>query len=348
LARYNADGTLDTGFNTTGIVITDIAGSDDRAHGVVVQQDGKIVVAGYSWTGANTDFALLRYNTDGSLDATFGQGGKVTTDVGASSDQANAVALQQDGKIVVAGYSWTGANTDFALVRYNTDGSLDASFDSDGKATAAMGGADDCAYAVAIQPDGKIVAAGEAYAGTYDFAVARFSADGSLDTTFNLTGTAITAVGPSFDFGRAVVLQPDGKIVVAGSAWNAAQNAKVGLVRYNADGTLDTTFNGTGTLMTAAGVSDDSVSAVAVQADGRILAAGNTYNGTKSDVLLVRYNADGSLDTSFNTTGIVTMAVGDDDYATAIATQTDGKILVAGGSLSAGTGDDYLLVRYVP
>ena len=120
-----ADGDLETSFDSDGKVTTDIGGSDDRARSVAIQSDGKIVAAGYSNNGSNDDFALVRYNTNGTLDTTFDSDGKVTTAIGSDNDFAYSVALQSDGKIVVAGYSNNGSNFDFALVRYNTDGSLD-------------------------------------------------------------------------------------------------------------------------------------------------------------------------------------------------------------------------------
>ena len=133
---------------------------DDYALSVAIQSDGKIVAAGYSDDGSNDDFALVRYNTDGSLDASFDGDGKVTTAIGSGADQACSVAIQSDGKIVAAGYSNNGSNEDFALVRYNTDGSLDTNFNSDGKVTTEVGSINDYAWSVTIQSDGKIVAAG--------------------------------------------------------------------------------------------------------------------------------------------------------------------------------------------
>jgi len=168
-------GSLDTTFNTTGKVTTAIGAINDSALAVAIQSDGKIVAAGYSYNGANYDFALVRYNTDGSLDTTFNTTGKVTTAIGASNDSAYVIAIQSDGKIVAAGYSDNGANDDFALVRYNTDGSLDTTFNTTGKVTTAIGASNDYAYAVAIQSDGKIVAAGYSYNGANDdFALVRY------------------------------------------------------------------------------------------------------------------------------------------------------------------------------
>jgi uncharacterized delta-60 repeat protein len=237
LAACGDDGTavgdrLDTTLGTNGKVTTAIGGQD-FATAVAIQSDGKIVVAGYSLNGANDDFALARYNTDGSLDTTFDTDGKVTTAIGASVDRASAVAIQSDGKILVAGFSSDGFSTDFALARYNADGSLDTTFSSDGKVTTAIGASYDYASAMAIQSNGKIVVAGSALINyTDDFALARYNADGSLDTTFQIAGKATTAIR-SDDSAHAVAIQSDGKIVVVGETWGGSpSNSDFALVRY--------------------------------------------------------------------------------------------------------------------
>jgi uncharacterized delta-60 repeat protein len=214
-------------------VTTEVGSSDDRAYSVAIQSDGKIVVAGFERNGiSNFDFALVRYNTDGSLDTNFDSDGKVTTAIGSGTDSAYSVAIQSDGKIVVAGYSDNGSNDDFALVRYNTDGSLDTNFDSDGKVTTEVGSSDDYAESVAIQSDGKIVAAGySSNGGNNDFALVRYNTDGSLDTSFDSDGKVTTAIGSASDFARSVAIQSDGKIVVAGYSDNGS-NADFALVRY--------------------------------------------------------------------------------------------------------------------
>jgi uncharacterized delta-60 repeat protein len=226
-----AEGDLDTSFDSDGKVTTDIGGIDNRARSVAIQSDGKIVAAGYSNPGSNYDFTLARYNTDGTLDTNFDSDGKVTTAIGSGTDQAFSVAIQSDGKIVAAGYSNNGSNDDFALVRYNTDGSLDTSFDSDGKVTTAIGGSDDRAHSVAIQSDGKIVVAGHSDNGSNeDFALVRYNTDGTLDTSFDSDGKVTTAIGSASDFARSVAIQSDGKIVAAGRS--TGSNDDFALVRY--------------------------------------------------------------------------------------------------------------------
>ena len=223
LARYNRDGSLDTNFDGDGLVITDFGGFDETVNGLAIQTDGKIVAAGSSnqfESDTQYDFALVRYNSNGTQDSSFGAGGVVTTDFG-SSDFAHSVAIQADGRIVAAGYT----DNDFALARYNRNGGLDTTFDSDGKVTTDFGGSDDVANSVAIQRNGKIVAVGYSYQGDltgYDFAVSRYNVNGALDASFDSDGKVTTEFPVLFisshDAGRQVAIQqPDGKIVVAGT-----------------------------------------------------------------------------------------------------------------------------------
>ncbi|MCK6405225.1 MAG: cadherin domain-containing protein, partial [Rhodocyclaceae bacterium] len=345
LARYNIDGSQDSGFSGDGFVTTEIGTDQDYAQSVAMQSDGKIVVAGYGSNGSNDDFALARYNTDGSLDTSFDNDGKLTTIIGAGDDRAFSVALQSDGKILVAGRSYNGSDWDFALARYNTDGSLDASFDGDGKLTTAIGTGIDEARGVVLQSDGKIIVAGYGVGGGYDFALARYNTDGSLDASFDGDGKLLTGVGASSDQAYGVALQSDGKIVVAGGSWNGS-NEDFALARYNADGSLDTSFDGDGKLTTAIGAGDDLVYSVALQSDGKIVVAGYSHNGSNQDFALVRYNTDGSLDTSFDGDGKLTTAIGSgSDQALDVVLQPDGKIVVTGWSHN-GSNWEFALARY--
>ncbi|QDV68641.1 Serine-aspartate repeat-containing protein D precursor [Rosistilla carotiformis] len=346
VARYNADGTPDTTFDSDGILTTAIGSSNDQAQSVAVQSDGKIVVAGSSYNGSNEDFAVARYNADGTLDTTFGNDGILTTAIGSSSDVAQSVVVQSDGKIVVAGSSYNGSNEEFAVARYNADGTLDTTFDSDGILTTAIGSSSDQAQSVAVQSDGKIVVAGTSYNGSnYDFAVARYNADGTLDTTFDSDGVLTTAIGSSRDYGQSVVVQSDGKIVVAGYSDNGS-NYDFAVARYNADGTPDTTFSNDGILTTAIGSSSAYARSVAVQSDGKIVVAGYSDNGSNYDFAVARYNADGTPDTTFDSDGVLTTAIGaSHDAAQSVVVQSDGKIVVAGYSYN-GSSYDFAVVRY--
>jgi len=234
MARFNPNGVLDTTFDGDGKVITPIGTSYDYANCLAIQPDGKIVVAGYSYNGSQYDFALARYNPDGSLDAEFDDDGKLTTPI-ATDSYAYSVAIQPDGKIVVGGYAWSNYNTELALVRYNSSGSLDATFDGDGVFRTQVGTSTSYGYALAVQRDGKIVAAGSTWNGSTDFALVRVNAGGTLDTTFHGTGKVATPIGSGTDEARALAVQPDGRLVVAGFADKGGQD-DFAVVRYQGDG----------------------------------------------------------------------------------------------------------------
>jgi uncharacterized delta-60 repeat protein len=346
LARYYPDGSLDAGFGAGGKLTTAIGAGIDEAHDLALQPDGKIVAAGRSWIGSNDDFSLARYNPNGSLDASFNGTGKVTTPIGSGFDVANALVRQPDGKLVAAGYSDNGSNLDFALARYNPNGSLDTSFNGTGKVTTAIGSGYDAADALAVQPDGKLVVAGYGSNGSNnDFALVRYNPNGSLDTSFGTGGKVTTAIGPGHDTASGLALQPDGKIVAAGGSIDG--NGHFALVRYNANGSLDTSFGTGGKVTTAIGSSDDSAHGLVLQPDGKLVAAGYSWNGSNNDFAVARYNADGSLDAGFGAGGKLTTAIGAGmDEAYGLALQPDGRLVVAGKSWN-NSNPDFALARYV-
>ena len=338
------DGSLDATFDTDGMLRTDIGGALDQAQGVAIQSNGKIVAAGYAYTGSYNDFAVVRYNTDGSLDTTFGTGGKVTTPIGVTDDQAEAVAIQSNGKIVVAGSSLNGSDYDFALARYNTDGSLDTTFDGDGKLTTDFSGAYDYAWAVAIQSNGRIVAAGSSTVGTdQNFALARYNTNGSLDGTFDGDGKLTTDFGSLEEVAYGVAIQADGRIVAAGRSGNGF-SGDFALARYYTNGSLDTTFDTDGKVTTPFS-GEDQARAVAIQPNGKIVTAGLTDSGAGADFALARYYTNGSLDISFDGDGKVITPIAIYDAAYAVAIQSDGKIVAAGGSADVDQYD-FALARY--
>ena len=216
----------------------------------------------------------------------------------------------------MAGYANVGTD-DFALVRYNTNGSLDTSFSGDGKATAPIGTGRDRAIGLAIQPDGKIVAVGESQIGTRTrLAVVRYTSGGALDTSFSGDGKLITnfgELGNVESHAQAVAIQPDGKILVAGYVWQDTSHFDFVLVRYNANGSIDTSFDGDGKALTNfEGTSSDHAYSMALQPDGKIVVAGTSTQGASDHFAVVRYNADGSLDTTFSGDGKLTATFGDD------------------------------------
>lgn len=270
----------------------------------------------------------------GDLDPTFDGDGKVTLDLGSPHDRAYDVAVQPDGKILVAGETFPGA-WNFALARYNRNGSLDSSFGAGGIVRTEFG----WGLGVAIQPDGKIVVVGAGglpgHTGGADFAVARYNADGTLDPSFGAGGKAVADFGFS-DVAYEVAIQQDGKIVVAGSARRERfiGTEAFGLARLNSDGSLDTSFDGDGRVMTTFTSLSDVAGALRIQRDGKLLVSG--YAGvdrtgqSSSTGAMARYNPDGSLDGTFDGDGRLTTG---DVSTSELALQADGKILVAGGGI---------------
>ena len=355
-----APGDLDPTFSGDGKQTTDfLPGGISDATATVRQPDGKIVAVGSvfrrtSGDSSISDFALARYNPNGTLDSSFSGDGRKTTDFAGIDDGAAGVALQGDGKIVVVGRTGFGSpfgdTFDFAVARYNPNGSLDSSFSGDGKQTASFGESD-VAKGVVVQGDGKIVAVGNTCNGnpdtTCDFALARFNSNGSLDTTFSGDGEQTADLG-DIDIADATTVQGDGKIVVVGNVSQLATGATdFALARFDSSGALDTSFSGDGEQTTDFGGSNDRAHGVAVQADGKIVVAGERSSGS-DDFALARYNPDGSLDASFSGDGKQTTDFGGSDAANAVALR-GGKIVLAGtGSLGGTRGSDFALARYNP
>ena len=259
--------------------------------------------------------------------------GIITTDFG-GDDAISGIVAQDDGKIIVAGR----ANNDFALIRYNSDGFLDTSFDSDGKVLTDFNLSTDNVGGVVVQSDGKIVVVGS---NGSDVALMRYKSNGALDTTFDSDGKVNTSINSGVESANSVALQSNGKIVVAGYSTNSSGYKDALLIRYNKDGSLDNTFDGDGVVTTTLSIKNDEFRSVVLQADGKILAAGISYNGSNNDIALVRYNSDGSIDTTFGAGGVITTAIGTDDQANSVIIQQDGKILVGGHN-----GSNYSLIRY--
>lgn len=333
---------LDPTFGTAGKVVTPFAATLSGPVALVVQADGKLVVG----AEYQRDFGFLRYLPDGSIDATFGTQGTVTTNFGGDTfDRVNALVLQPDGALVAAGMALgNSAGADFGLARYLPDGSLDPAFGVEGRVTTNFDGFYESAAALLLQSDGKLVAVGGP-----PFVLARYHPDGRLDAGFGSAGKVSTGfVGGGI--GSAGVLQPDGNVIAAG--WGGPGTFL--LARYQGDGTLDARFGDAGRVTTVVGGSFVPV-AVALQPDGKILVAGGPAPGSSTtgvvDFLLVRYNPDGSLDDGFGAAGKVTtdLFFGSFDHAHAMLLQPDGRILLAGGSLgSATTAEQFALVRYEP
>src|SRR5438067_5130273 len=361
VARYNPYGTLDKTFGVGGKVQTDFPDLAAVASSVVIQPDGKIVVAGgafplFTFAG---DFKVVRYNSNGSLDTSFGDGGIVTTTFPEGS-YAFDVALQADGKIIAAGTVFVdfnpgdSSNTDFALARYNPDGTPDATFGNGGQVSTDFLGLEDDAFSLLIQPDGKIVAVGSANdpASFYDFAAVRYLSNGTIDTTFGVAGKVPTDFGDqNFDRARSSALQPDGRIVAAGFA--VSQNGGIqnfAVARYTSNGVLDTGFGTGGMTQIDFGNCCQGAAKVLLQSNGKIITVGGS-NGESSedDFLLARLTPTGALDPAFGAGGNVRTSFGDlNGGANGAVFQPDGKI-VAVGFQATGLEQfaDFALARYL-
>jgi uncharacterized delta-60 repeat protein len=356
-----APGDLDKTFSKDGKELTDFSGITgfDGATSVVVQNDGELVVGGFSLGARDHDFALARYKKDGTLDGSFGNQGKVITDISpgqgsADFDQIYVLALQKDGKIIAAGVSKRSLDDkDFALARYNRNGTLDKSFGGDGIVTTNF--CKDCRdqiNAIAIQKDGKILAVGASPAlplqGLNDFAIARYNKDGTLDKKFSGDGKLLHNFG-GFEEARGVAVQKDGKIVVGGSGTPTGQRPDFIVARYKSNGLPDKTFGKTGKVITDLGAGEQ-LFGLALQPDGKIVVTGETTDGITFFFAVARYKPSGALDKSFDKDGVLAANLFPSfaDRPRAIALQPDGKILVAGQGASSrpGATADFALVRF--
>jgi uncharacterized delta-60 repeat protein len=342
-----AAGDLDLTFSGDGKQTTAFGTDASYASAVVRQVNGKVVAVGQ----AGDDFALARYNLDGSLDANFSGDGRQRTNFG-GFDGANDVVLQGNGRIVAVGFSIDNANTShFALARYNPNGSLDTTFSWNGKRMMDFGNDFDHAKGVTLQDDGKIVVVGETCClDSFDaFAIARLNRNGSLDTTFSGDGKRTTDFGEYQDAAHGVAVQANGKIVVVGFA----ELFGFGLARYNPNGSPDTTFSGNGKQTTVfGGCCPADAADVVIQANGKLVAAGTSGSfasfGSDGDFALARYNANGSLDMTFSGDGKQTtdFFFGAEDQAEDLAIQANGRIVTVGVARGGATGGDFALARY--
>jgi uncharacterized delta-60 repeat protein len=343
-------GDLDTTFNETGVVTTPVGSGHDWGFDITVQPDGKIVAVGETLYDSKLAIALVRYTITGSLDTTFNSTGIVTTSF-ESNATIQSVAIQPDSKIVVAGYS-NNYDVDFTVARYTTNGELDSNFNSSGIVTTPIGSGDDLAGTILLQPDGKMVAVGqsesERYSTEYDVALARYTPAGTLDSTFNGTGFVTTPIGSGDNWGYGAALQPDGKIVVAGTSEGGVSGYDFAVIRYTSDGNLDPSFNnGAGFITTAISNKQDVAFRVAIQPDGKLIVVG--YGDSHRYIVVARYTITGTLDSTFNQTGVATVSVNTSKFheGDGVALQSDGKIIVVGHTCNSPCDDgDFVVLRY--
>ena len=303
LLRYTSSGALDSSFGNAGIALGGMIGSTGMSiYNMALQPDGKIIVVGTCQGTTTYDFCVQRFTADGAIDAGFNASatGSLVLDMNANFDYATSALVQSDGKIVIAGGCSNGGVYLYCVLRLLANGSIDSSFGQSGKLLATPSGG---AQAVAVQPDGKLILAGQCAhtVGQFlkgDFCILRFNANGAVDSGFGSAGQVLTTVGNYGNMAYSIAVQPDGRIVVAGSCGNGGNNsaADICVQRFTPEGALDTTFNGTGYVITPIGSGGfyflySPKPAVALYVDGRIMVGSSCPGGSGDyDFCSVRYD----------------------------------------------------------
>jgi len=335
---------------------------------IVIQPDGKII-QGVSNPNDTVDFCLIRYKANGGIDSTFGSNGRSIGPVGTQANYIECIILQPDGKIIAIGNSYNQINSDFVLLRYNNNGTIDSSFGVSGKVITAVGLYDDYAYKAAIQSDGKIVVAGSSVDSTYvsAFAVVRYNTNGGIDSSFGKNGRIvkhlghfITYIGNTYygqyssEYANNILIQTDGKIIVGGQSYSYSGcydyygyvycNPVFAMSRYNSNGTTDSSFGKNGKVV-------DSIliyypSAMELQADDKIVVTGANY---QQRILMERFTNNGRIDSSFGVNGTVATVICNQDCqlnARSLAIQSDGKIVVGGSFAFFNDWWKFIVLRY--
>jgi uncharacterized delta-60 repeat protein len=345
IVRYEANGSLDRSFGVSGTAIIELGDNTSVfAHSVAIQADGKIVVAGGSFNAATRyGLAVARYHPNGTVDSTFNGTGNIISPAGNQGGSALGLAIQADGKLVVAGYGYTSGTFSSAVLRYSPNGSLDTSFNGTGSIIAP----NSIANSVTIQPDGKIISVGSQVVDNYQFTISRYNGNGSPDTSFGGTGQ-VTVYSDGGGSAYELAIQPDGKIVTIGRILFDENTDAFLLTRHNPNGAPDTTFGEKGGVYEV--YFGQSNPEVAIQPDGRIVTTGSIYNDVDRDFAVTRRNADGSRDMTFGEGGIVTTQFGFYESAVAVAIQPDGRILAAGSVIQPDGGGNsishFAMARY--
>ena len=343
VARYTANGVLDTSFGTGGTTTTEFGTGDDKAKDIVLDSLGRIVVTGESHNGSDYDFAVARYDTNGNLDSTFSSDGKKTIDFYSNTDVAEAIALDGEGNIVVGGYVYDNADADVGVVRLNADGTLDNSFNSDGKTSFGFGESNDIAWDLAVDSNDRIIVVGETdlIGSSEDAAIFRLTGSGILDTSFGSDGATIIDQGTGLNSAYSVNIDNQGKIVVAGLA-NNGTDFDFSLFRLNPTGTLDESF--TSTLTDFSSGTDAAIDSF-IDGNGRIVLSGHSISGGTSDFALVRYGSNGLIDSSFGNSGKTTVDFDStDDRSYSVIGLSKGNIL-ATGSTEDSSSKNFALLR---
>ena len=330
LARFTPGGRLDAAFGMGGKVVTDL-GANDYAFDLAIQDDGGIVVAGERRAAASARFVVQRYRPNGTLDPGFANAGTALTGFGRRFQSASAIAITPGGRIVVVGSTSNGVTSRSAVTRYRADGRLDRGFGGDGRVTTDVSPSGEQFTDLAIQPDGRIVAAGWAEVSLVPmFSAVRYTIDGRLDHSFDGDGIARVDVALGADRARAIAEQRDGTFVLAGGA-SAGGRDEWALIRLGPRGHVDPTFGNRGRLVTDFGPGFDEAYALAVQANGKLVVAGRIRNDAKDDIGVLRLKPGGGHDRTFGAGGrTLTDVAGGSDAARDITIAPNGKIVVTG------------------
>lgn len=346
IGKGTDSGNLETTFGQGGLLTLPLRSRDDRAFSVTTLADGKALVAGSSESNPKgLDFAVVRLTEDGSLDGSFGSGGKTIVSFSPDDDQANALALQSDRKIILAGHASIDGRSLFALLRLEPNGGLDPSFGDAGKVTTPVGNSDAYVTSVAIQSNNSIVVAGYAQSGTLaDVALVRYQPEGSLDPGFGNQGKVIIPASLSSSYATKIVIQGDGKIIVAGYATRESDDFL--LIRLQPDGSLDRSFGNNGFVFTDIQSSIDHAYGVALQKDGKVVTVGSRLIEGRFEWVATRHLSNGNLDRSMNRRGIVTIPMGNAQAeARSVDIQPDGRLLLSGFAVGPEGTEDFAVVR---
>ena len=352
VTRYNTDGSLDTSFGSNGSVRIDFGGTADVGYGVAVDSQNRVLVGGVSYQGGTGyDFAVARLTTGGALDTTFDSDGKKTIDFGGTFDVGLGVAVDSQDRVLVGGYSYQlgGTGYDFAVARLTAAGALDTGFDSDGKKTIDLGGTNDFGQGVAVDSQDRVLVGGYSYQGGtgYDFAVARLTAAGALDTGFDSDGKKTIDLGGTNDFGQGVAVDSQDRVLVGGYSYQGGTGYDFAVARLTAAGSLDTSFDGDGKKIIDFDGPNDVGQGVAVDSQDRVLVGGYSFQGAGGvNFAVARLTANGALDTTLDSDGKQTIDFGGTiDYGRGVVVDSQDRVLVGGVSYRGGTGADFAVAR---
>ena len=328
LARFNTNGSLDNSFGKSGFAITDAGSDNDMLLALAVKANGKIIAGGQSFRNNISQFALIQYNSNGVPDPGFGNNGIVITDFG-NSCNITALVLQND-KIIAVGNYFNGSTNDFALARYKANGAPDLSFNGTGMLTSDFGFTDNPVSA-AIQPDGKVVVGGYSVDASYNshFELARYTTQGILDNSFNMTGFILTDFGHPLEWLSAIGIQKNGKIVAGGYSNDNNGIQNLAIEGFNSNGSIDSSF-GTNGYVSTAFISADVGNFLTVTVDGNFLAGGYSFGAINVEFTVAQFKSNGSLVDHFGDGGkLMSYYPGKDNIYSYVMAQSDGKVIVS-------------------